>query len=201
MRQDYFEFIPAFKLMIAGNHKPGLRSVDEAIRRRLHLIPFNVTIPVAERDLKLAEKLKAEWPGILAWMVEGCLKWQATGLEPPAAVTDATAAYLEAEDAVTTWIEESCIPDPNAWEKGSALFASWAAWATKAGEFIGSQKRFIQTLEARGYSTSRRKNMRGFIGLAVKGAAEENGSATYMDVPRARIRPKQIFLALRGTAR
>ena len=60
MRQDYFEFSPQFKLVIAGNHKPGLRSVDEAIRRRFHLIPFTVTIPPASRDPQLREKLKAE---------------------------------------------------------------------------------------------------------------------------------------------
>src|SRR5262249_42358551 len=45
MRQDFFEYIPQFTLIIMGNHKPGLRSVDEAIRRRFHLIPFTVTIP------------------------------------------------------------------------------------------------------------------------------------------------------------
>ena len=81
MRQDYFEFTPQFKLVIAGNHKPGLRSVDEAIRRRFNLIPFTVAIPPAERDERLTEKLKAEWPGILAWMIEGCLDWQRHG--PP----------------------------------------------------------------------------------------------------------------------
>ena len=47
MRQDFFEFYPVFKLFIAGNHKPGLRTVDEAIRRRMNLIPFKVTIPKA----------------------------------------------------------------------------------------------------------------------------------------------------------
>ena len=50
--------------MIAGNHKPSLRSVDEAIRRRMHLIPFTVTIPPDERDGQLVEKLKDEWGGI-----------------------------------------------------------------------------------------------------------------------------------------
>ena len=68
MRQDFFEFVPAFKLVIAGNHRPGLRSVDEAIRRRFHLIPFNVVIPPHERDEKLGDRLRAEWPGILAWI-------------------------------------------------------------------------------------------------------------------------------------
>jgi putative DNA primase/helicase len=108
MRQDFFEFLPAFKLFIAGNHKPSLRSVDEVIRRRFHLVPFAVTIPADERDGELAEKLKSEWPGILAWLIEGCLEWQAEGLRPPSAVLDATAAYLEAEDAIAAWIDERC---------------------------------------------------------------------------------------------
>jgi putative DNA primase/helicase len=71
MRQDFFEFTPQFKLLIAGNHKPGLRSVDEAIRRRFHLVPFTVTIPEEQRDEHLTEKLKQEWQGILSWMTVG----------------------------------------------------------------------------------------------------------------------------------
>src|SRR5262245_43597188 len=108
MRGDLFEFVPSFKLIIAGNHMPGLRSVDEAIRRRLNLIPFSVTIPKEERDMQLFEKLKAEWPGILLWMIQGCLEWQRSGLEPPEVVKNATAAYLEAEDVIATWIDECC---------------------------------------------------------------------------------------------
>ena len=45
MRQDFFTYTPQFKLLIAGNHKPGLRNIDEAIRRRFHLLPFTVRIP------------------------------------------------------------------------------------------------------------------------------------------------------------
>jgi putative DNA primase/helicase len=67
MRQDFFEFMPVFKLVIAGNHKPGLCSVDEAIRRRFHLVAFAITIPPEDRDKDLASKLRAEWPGILQW--------------------------------------------------------------------------------------------------------------------------------------
>jgi putative DNA primase/helicase len=72
MRQDFFQYVPQFKLVIAGNHKPGLRSVDEAIRRRLHLIPFTVTIPPEERDLELPDRLREEWGGILQLAIEGC---------------------------------------------------------------------------------------------------------------------------------
>ena len=81
-----FTFMPTFKLAIAGNNKPSLRSVDEAIRRRFHLIPFTITIPAEERDRELTEKLKAEWPGILSWLIEGCLEWQTEGLRPPQVV-------------------------------------------------------------------------------------------------------------------
>jgi putative DNA primase/helicase len=165
MRQDFFEYAPQFKLVIAGNHKPGLRSVDEAIRRRFNLIPFTITIPPAERDENLSDKLKTELPGILAWMIQGCLEWQRQGFAPPEAVTSATAAYLEAEDAITTWIDDCCEHDPNAWEKTAALFASWNAWADKAGEYVGSRRRFAERLEARGITPTRRRDGRGFTGL------------------------------------
>jgi putative DNA primase/helicase len=172
MRQDYFEYTPQFKLLIAGNHKPGLRSVDEAIRRRLHLIPFTITIPAEERDPGLPDKLKAEAPGILNWMIGGCLRWQQIGLAPPKVVTDATAAYLEAEDAMAAWIADCCQLDPNAWARTIDLFASWSAWAQKAGEYIGAQKKFVERLESRpGISAKRQRYggsdnpQRGFLGL------------------------------------
>ena len=94
MRQDFFQYKPQFKLVIAANHKPSLRSVDEAIRSRFNLIPFLVTIPLDQRDLQLGETLKAEWSGILQWMIDGCVSWQELGLAPPKSVTDATTAYL-----------------------------------------------------------------------------------------------------------
>ena len=81
MRQDFFEYTPQFTVVIIGNHKPGLRSVDEAIKRRIHFIPFLVTIPAEERDSELSEKLRIEWPGILQWAIEGFLMWQREGLK------------------------------------------------------------------------------------------------------------------------
>jgi putative DNA primase/helicase len=168
MRQDFFEFRPQFKLLIAGNHKPALRCVDEAIRRRFNLIPFAVTIPPAERDPHLSERLKAEWPGILAWMIEGCLAWQRDGLQRPKAVEDATDAYLEAEDALGAWIDQCCNCRASASDTAGALYASWKAWAEQSGEKAGSQKRFAQTLEARGYPRHRTASERKHTGIMVK---------------------------------
>lgn len=167
MRQDFFEFTPQFKLVIAGNHKPGLRSVDEAIRRRLHMIPFAVTIPAAERDQNLAERLKREWPGILEWMLQGCADWQERGLDPPETVRDATEAYLAAEDATAAWLDEACERLPSGETSSTALFASWKVWAERAGEFVGSQKKLSQTLESRGFALKRKRNGSVFIGLHI----------------------------------
>jgi len=155
MRQDYFEFAPQFKLVIAGNHKPGLKSVDEAIRRRFHLLPFSVTIPATERDPRLRDKLKAEWSGILAWLIEGCLQWQRYGLVAPGVVTDFTAAYLEAEDTISGWIEECCSCQPDAWSPSAILFACWKAWTEKTGEQTGTAKRFAQKLDGNGFALRR----------------------------------------------
>jgi len=172
MRQNFFEFQPEFKLWVAGNHKPGLRSVDEAMRRRFHLIPFGVSIPEGERDANLKAKLQAEWPGILAWMIEGSLRWQELGLKPPKAVTAATAAYLEAEDLFGGWLDECCELTTTGWELSSALFASWKSYAERAAESPGSSKRLSQMLENRGFQPKRTSQARGFEGLRLKTSPE-----------------------------
>jgi putative DNA primase/helicase len=168
MRQDFFTYNPNFKLFIAGNHKPGLRSVDEAIRRRMNLIPFNVKIPPGERDAELPEKLKAEWAGILKWMIVGCLEWQRIGLAAPKAVTAATNEYFEAEDATGLWLAECCDLGTNRTENSSSLFASWCQWTTRAGEFTGSQKSFSQALASKGYEQKRTAAGVLFKGMALK---------------------------------
>lgn len=169
MRQDFFEYTPQFKLLIAGNHKPGLRCVDEAIRRRFHLIPFTITIPESERDRQLAEKLRQQWPGVLRWAVEGCIEWQRQGLNPPAVVLNATADYLEAEDRLGQWIEERCEVGRSYSATAGELYRSWTAWCESTGEKPDSQKRFSQNLEARGFSRDRTSGARMFKGIAPKG--------------------------------
>ncbi len=166
VRQDFFTFKPTFKICIVGNHKPSLRTVDEAIRRRMHLVPFAITIPASERDPKLAEKLKEEWGGILAWAVQGCLEWRRVGLNPPQAVREATDDYLAAEDSFAVWLEE-CTVLAQDWhfEKSADLFASYQAWAVRAGENPGTLKLFVGTLQARGYAPKRTGIARGFEGI------------------------------------
>lgn len=152
MRQDFFTYQPQFKLIIAGNHKPTLRNVDAAIRRRFHLVPFTVTIPKESRDPELPEKLKAEAAGILQWAIDGCLSWQAIGLSPPAIVAAATEEYLDAEDVLANWIADRCEIDRTYSEESSALFRDYSAWTIAAGEKPGTQKSFSQAMLTRGFT-------------------------------------------------
>jgi putative DNA primase/helicase len=154
MRQDFFDFIPTFKLLISGNHKPNLNTVDEAMRRRFLLVPFTVKIPEKDRDLKLTEKLAAEWPAILRWAVDGCLEWQRIGLAPPAAVLEATKNYFEAEDTLAQWMSEKCDIDLGNEFKYAPiadLFSSWAEFAKAGGDIPGSKKSFSEAMQARGH--------------------------------------------------
>jgi putative DNA primase/helicase len=166
MRQDFFEFLPVFKLLVAGNHKPSLRSVDEAIRRRLHLVPFTVTIPAEERNKNLADELKAEWPGVLAWMIEGCLDWQKRGLDPPEAVRTATENYFSDQDLLAQWLDDECDAEPGnefKTETVAALFASWSAYVQKHGGASGGKNDFGDRLESKGFTRHRTRQQGRFF--------------------------------------
>ena len=169
MHKDNFTYPPTFKLMMSGNHKPAIRNVDEAMRRRMHLIPFEVTIPRDKRDRQLQEKLLKERDGILAWALEGCMRWQRTGLSPPQSVQDATSEYFEGEDAMGRWIEERCVLAATAKSLTAELFNDWKHWADGAGEFVGSQRRFADLLITRGIEKWRNTmGLRGFRGIGLK---------------------------------
>ena len=169
MRQDFFEYMPQFKPVIVGNHKPAIRNIDEAMKRRMHMIPFTVTIPPERRDGRLTEKLLAERDGILAWAVAGCLAWQREGLKPPASVVSATEEYFESEDALGRWLDERCVRTVNAKSLTAELFTDWKQWAETSGEFIGSQRRFSDLLITRGLEKWRNSvGVRGFQGIGLK---------------------------------
>lgn len=169
MRQDFFTYTPTFKILVAGNHKPGLSTVNVAIRRRLHIVPFNVTFTEDKLDKNLTERLKEEASGILSWMIDGCTEWQRDGLKPPPAVVSATAEYLATEDRITRWITDCVdLADPNAFELSTELFWSWQNWAEKAGEKIGSLTTLTKELKDRDHQHQHTKKGNGFAGMKVR---------------------------------
>jgi putative DNA primase/helicase len=107
MRQDDFTYLPQFKLNVIGNHKPELRTVDAAARRRFNIVPFDRKPAVVDRELE--SKLMGEAPAILRWMIDGCLDWQKNGLVRPQSVLDATNDYFNDQDSFSQWLGECCI--------------------------------------------------------------------------------------------
>jgi putative DNA primase/helicase len=168
MRGDFFEYVPQFKIIVAGNHKPKLKSTDEAIRRRFNLIPFLATIPSEERDLDLGEKLGAEYPGILKWAIEGCLEWQRVGLDPPPVVCDATEEYIRSQNAVNNWIEERCDTGYGLNAMSSALYGDFKEWTHQVGEEGLKQADFNKALEELGFKLRKTKSFNAWEGLRLR---------------------------------
>jgi putative DNA primase/helicase len=169
MRQDFFTFTPKFSLIIAGNHKPSIQTVDEAMRRRLHLVPFNVTIPKSNRDPDLPEKLDAELQGIMQWMIDGVVEYNKQGLSPPLSVLEATEGYFEDENTLEQWISDCCSTGSENWETPTILFNSWKAFAIQANLPPGTNKDFKSKLEAAGYRYVRTgKRGRHYQGIKVR---------------------------------
>jgi len=128
MRQNPYSFLPKLKLVMSGNNKPSLASVGEAMRARMVLVPFTVTIAESERDMNLEDKLLAEGPAILGWMIEGCLAWQTNGLQIPPSVKAACAAYFTEQDTIGDYIAERCKVEKNSRVLSTSLYADYAAW-------------------------------------------------------------------------
>jgi P4 family phage/plasmid primase-like protien len=164
MRQDFFTYSPQFKLMFAGNHKPAIRNVDMAISRRFHLIPWLVTIPKNEQNKKLSDDLKAEWPGILQWMIDGCLAWQKQGLKPPKAVNSATQEYLDSQDTVQNFFDDCCVIARNESDSFEHIWDGYVDWCEDCREYIGTKKAFGQKLRDKGFHAKGGKE-RTYIGI------------------------------------
>ena len=176
MRQDFFDFAPTFKLFIAGNHKPRLGSIDEAMRRRLLLAPFTVRIPPGERDPALAEKLWGERAAILRWCLDGCLLWQRDGLAPPACVRDATDEYFRSQDTFGEWLEDAIEDaDDRAFARISALFASWKAGAKNATSSLGAPWRCPACSRTAATKSDGNRTRATAVSLALPSESNEQG--------------------------
>lgn len=155
MREDYWEFEPSHTLWMATNHKPAVRGDDKGIWRRLKLIPFTVQIPESKQDRNLGEKLQAELPGILRWIVKGCLDWQRHGLEEPPCVRSATSAYRSEQDVIGQFIRDRCSVGERLQEKSSVIYHAYKNWCDDSGERALSQTKFGTALTDRGYGSKR----------------------------------------------
>ncbi len=175
MRQNWFDFMPQFKLVILGNDRPKLSNVGDAIRRRFRMIPFLAKFMDAKRDDKLGEKLKAEYPGILQWAIDGCTAWQRDGITPPKAVNDESDDYLESQDVLGAWIDE-CTEKNKASEcRSDELYKSYSFWCLTHKEFAYRQQDFAQKLKERGFEIVKSHGIKTAKGLRLVPKKFEEG--------------------------
>jgi putative DNA primase/helicase len=172
MRRDNFTYVPAFKLTIVGNHKPALKNIDPAMKRRLRIVPFIHKPKVVNPQLK--EELRKEWPGILRWMIEG----QQNGLTTAAAIAAATDEYFEERDLVGEWLEKYDVDPGNKYKTSlpSDLYQSWRDFADKAGFSPGSQRTLADRLKSKGLRNGKSGSVRYWYGIRLKVVEDGDGN-------------------------
>lgn len=170
---EMFDFMPQFKLWLAVNHCPKVSADDGAIWRRILRIGFEHTVPVAERDKTLKPYLRdpaGGAPAVLAWAVEGCLRWQREGLDIPEAVLASTAAYRNESDPLATFFEDCLRFHPSAWTSWTSIISAYSCHAGEMGvaeRYRVSPKRLQERLKAKDCTAERRWESRGWLGVEV----------------------------------
>ena len=175
------EFPPSHTLFLLTNHKPHAPADDFAFWERMKLIPFELSFvdrpPQNENERRadpaLGKKLEKELPGILAWMVRGCLEWQQVGLDPPAIVKAAVEEYQRDEDSVGDFIEECCITGPEYSVTAAALYERFEGWwKENVSNRIPKKKRFGQWIGKRFERVKSGSNKYIGLGLLNDGSGE-----------------------------
>jgi putative DNA primase/helicase len=164
--REEVEFVPTFKVWIAANELPTIRSTGPAIWRRFRRVPFNHK--VQRPDKQLPAKLRAEAPGILAWAVEGCLRWQAEGLGVPDAVRVATEDYRASQDTVGAFLRDRCHLAEDAKTAPAALRDAYEGYARAEGIEAVPASAFRAAVEGHGIRQRRTARERWWAGVAVR---------------------------------
>jgi len=180
MREDFWEFWPTHKILLATNHKPIIKNNDYAMWRRIRLIPFDVKIEEEQKDYNMPERLEAELPGILAWCVRGCEAWQAEGLKPPNDVLAATEEYREEMDLIGQFIDRYCIVSPEAKDTPMKLYTTYKKWCAETGEYALTQHAFGRQLSNREFKSAASNGVRMWKGIEIYDEAVHDDKLSYL---------------------
>jgi putative DNA primase/helicase len=165
MRSEWFTFGPVAKVWLGTNREPRIRDSSDAIWQRLKKIPFNVQFilkpgeiesrQVRIQDKNLGDKLKLEYPGILNWMIQGCIACQQYGFEEPGEVVAATKDYRENQNAVGLFIAECCEQNPDGQTYAYDFNSAFQKWCRDNGENGMPTSLVGKELERLGYGRHR----------------------------------------------
>lgn len=159
-------FIPSHLALLVTNSLPRVRGDDEAIWRRLRVVPFEVSFR-DRPDTGLGQRLRGEADQVLAWAVQGWIEYQRIGLAEPESVKVATGAYRRNSDAIARFIDEMCIAAPHVHVGHRELLSAWRAWCADTGELPGSDREFGRAIEDRGYPPRKTNTGKRYGGIAL----------------------------------
>lgn len=166
---ESFEFTPTHKLFIRGNHQPGVMDNSDGFWRRIVLIGFTRQIPESERILDLDRRIiERELPGVLAWMVDGCLAWQKNGLQVPDKVAAAVNSYRKDTDLLGEWILTECVTSPNTEGVSTELFRNYVDFLRDANIKPPSRNMFGRQLVQRGFRKRESCGRTLYVGISVR---------------------------------
>lgn len=175
MHKDFVEFAPSHTAVLVTNHLPQVSGDDQAVWRRLRVVPFDVVIPPQERDPHLTETLQLEADGILAWAVAGYADWATHGLGEPSGVSEATFRYQASSDDVARFLEERCYLSPQAYATPTELHMAFQEWARNDGAEQVAPRAFATTLASRGFKVAKSNGRRLVRGLGLLAADGSDG--------------------------
>jgi putative DNA primase/helicase len=163
-----FNFEPTHKMVVVSNHKPRVHGTDDAIWRRVRLIPFTMTIPTDQQEPDLARRLIDEHgPAVLAWLVRGAVTWSADGLGSAPAVDAATEEYRSESDTFGGFLAECTVEVPTATCRFGDLWDRWRQWCDRAGERPGRTQDFRAALEDHGLNIESYQGAKTVRGLGI----------------------------------
>ncbi|MGW3072755.1 phage/plasmid primase, P4 family [Kitasatospora sp. NPDC001132] len=183
LNREFFTYQPTFLILLATNHKPGFRSQDEGLWRRVKLIPFKRFFAPHERDYDLDRKLLAEAPGIIAWAVRGAIEWYRKGLDDPGMVRNATREYRETSDRLAGFFPDILRPTEDLTRvDGTDAYNAYRDWCEAEGlqsKEIWSRTLFYRAMEERGVQRTRTSRGQALIGVTLDAAAPPEGPGIF----------------------
>jgi len=188
LNQEFFQFMPEFKLVIETNNQPHIKVVDGGTWNRVKCIPWVEEIPEAEQDKSLRYKLQVEGSGVLNWMIEGCYAWLDGGMKIPEIVRQVTEDYKEDSDKFADFLNYAFVKDSQGFMASDILYILYKMWCSNNEQYPVASNTFSMMMKERGY-----QSMRGYLELSKEGnekqpidSAGQASTGTYQERTRVR---------------
>lgn len=189
------EIKPTWKLWLSVNHRPIVSPTDPAIWTRLMVIPFDVSFEGRE-DRTLKDRLLTELPGVFAWAVQGCLKYQSEGLNPPECVLVTKEEYRKGMNQLSDFVEEECILDQGLTVLSGELYGRYLEYCTANGSrYPVGHKKFAALLAVMGVRRGRAKTAKGdrtFVGICLREDGSDTSDTSEQESPPGKGKRKKV---------